>query len=211
MATGDASAAAPAAIDALATQIAGMRATVRGMHLELRQYPSGTSEYRAAVHEIAGATTELIDAQDRLGEMWLAQRRQAAAEVLQRERTRTRRRLWLLTEAVGLVGALIVLLAATGALDTSKLAIGVPLLIASALMAAAMRPRMVRDAGAHALDLRKAIAVAALAVIALLGALLWPILGYAAVAIAVAIAAVPGLAALQTRQRRAAESGARRG
>jgi hypothetical protein len=217
MATGDASAEMPAAIDALATEIGGMRATVRGMratvrgmHAELRQYPRETSEYRAAVHEIAGATLELIDAQDRLGEMWLAHRRQAAAELLQRDRTRTRRQLWLLTEAVTLVGVLIVLLAATGAVDTSKLAIGVPLLLASALMATSMRPSTARDAGRHALDLRKAVAVAVLAVLALLGALVWPPLGYACV-LAFAVAAVPILAALQTRQRRSVEGGARRG
>jgi hypothetical protein len=210
MATGDASTGTPAAIDALATEIEGMRATVRGMHTELRQYPRETSEYRAAVHEIAGATTELIDAQDRLGEMWLGHRRRAAAELLQQERTRTRRRLWLLTEAVTLVGTLIVLLAATGAVDTSKLAIGVPLLLASALMAASMRPRTARDAGRHALDLRKAVAVVVLAVLALLGALVWPPLGYACV-LALAVAAVPILAALQTRQRRSVEGGARRG
>ena len=108
------------------------------------------------------------------------------------------------------MGALIVLLAATGAIAMSKLAIGVPVLLASALMTASMRRRMDRDAGRHALDLRKGVAVAVLAVHALLGALVWPPLGYACV-LAVAIAAVPVLAALQTRQRRAVEGGARRG
>lgn len=210
MSTPDASEAPPVAIAELTAQIDGMRATVQGMHAELRQYPPTTSEYRAAVREIAAATTELIDAQARLGDMWLAHQRRLAAELLKRDRMRTRRRLWLLTEGVALVGALIVLLAATGALATSKLAIGVPVVLAAALMAASMRPRTARDAGPHALDLRKGVAVAALAVVALLGALVWPTLGYACV-LAVAVAAVPLLAAWQTRQRRAVEGDARRG
>lgn len=210
MATGDAPQAAPAAIDALAAQIDGMRATVRGMHSELAQYPRQTDDYHAAVHEIAAATTELVDAQGRLGEMWLAHRRRLATQRRERELRRTRRNLWLLTEAVTLAGGLIVLLAAVGAIPMPRVAIGVALLLAGALMAASMRPRTARDAGPHALDLRKGVAAAALAVVALLGALVWPMLGYACVP-ALAIAAVPVLAAWQARQRRAVEGDVRRG
>jgi Flp pilus assembly protein TadB len=209
MATGDASEASSAGIDALTAQLDGMRATVRGMQAELPQYPRNSSEYRAAVHEIAAATTELIEAQGRLGQMWLAYQRRQAAQRREGDRTRTRRQLWLLTEAVTLVGALIVLLAAAGAVAVSKLAIGLPLLLAGGLMAASMRPRTARDAGPHALDVRKAVAATALAVIALLGALVWPVLGYACV-LAIAVAAVPVLAAWQTRQRRAVEGDVRR-
>jgi hypothetical protein len=210
MATGDPPEAPPPAIDALAAQIDGMRATVRGMHRELPQYARQTDDYRAAVHEIGAATTELIDAQGRLGELWLAHRRRLTAQAREREYRRTRRQLWLLTEAVTLVGALIVLLAATGAIATSKVAIGVPLLLAAALMAVSMRPRTAREAGPHALDLRKGVATMALAVISLLGALVWPTLGYACV-LAVAVAILPVLAAWQTRQRRAVEGDLRRG
>jgi Flp pilus assembly protein TadB len=209
MATGDASEATSAGIDALTAQLDGMRATVRGMQAELQQYPRNGSEYRAAVHEMAAATTELIEAQGRLGKMWLAYQRGQAAERRERDRTRTRRQLWLLTEAVTLVGALIVLLAASGAVAVSKLAIGLPLLLAGALMAVSMRPRTARDAGPHALDVRKGVAATALAVLALLGALVWPVLGYACVLV-LAVAAVPVLAAWQTRQRRAAEGDLRR-
>ncbi|HEY3090712.1 MAG TPA: hypothetical protein VGJ59_21900 [Jatrophihabitantaceae bacterium] len=209
MATGDASEATSAGIDALTAQIDGMRATVRGMRSELPQYPRKSSEYRAAVHEIAAATTELIDAQGRLGQMWLAYQRRLGAQRRERDRTRTRRQLWLLTEAVALVGALIALLAASGAVAVSKLAIGVPLLLAAALMAASMRPRTAREAGPHALDLRKGVAATALAVLALLGVLVWPALGYACVLV-LAVAAVPVLAAWQTRQRRAVEGDLRR-
>jgi hypothetical protein len=210
MATGDTSEAPPAAIVALTAEIDGMRATVKGMHTELRQYPPKTSEHNAAVREIAAATTELIDAQSRLGQMWLTHRRRVAVALRAQDRMRTQRRLWLLTEAVTLIGALIVLLAATGAVATSKVAIGVPVLLTGALMAASMRPRMARDAGPHALDMRKAVAAAALAVLALLGVLVWPTLGYACV-LALAVAALPVLAAWQTRQRRAAEGDPRHG
>lgn len=210
MATGDAPEAPPPAIDALAAQIDGMRATVRGMHRELPHYPRRSDDYRAAVHEISGATTELIEAQGRLGEMWLVYRRRQTAQARERDRRRTRRHLWLLTEAVILVGALIVILAAAGAIATSKVAIGLPLLLAGALMATSMRPRMERDAGPHALDVRKGVATVALAVLALLGALVWPTLGYACV-LALAVTALPILAAWQTRQRRAVEGDARRG
>jgi uncharacterized membrane protein YfcA len=158
---------------------------------------------------IAAATSELIDAQRRLGEMWLAHRRRLVEAQAERDRRRIRRRLWLLTEGVALVGALIVVLAVSRAIPTSRVAIGVPVLLASALMAASMRPRTARDAGPHALDMRKGVATAALAVLSLLGAVLWPTLGYACV-LALAIAAVPALAALQTRQRRTVEGDIRR-
>ena len=209
MPTGDASEAPSAAIAALTAEVDGMRAEVRGMHAELRHYPAKTDAYRSAVPGIAAATTELIDAQRSLGEMWLAHRRRLVEEQVERDQRRTRRQLWLVTEGVGLVGLLIVVLAASGAIPTSRVAIGLPVLVASALMSASMRPRTVRDAGPHALDIRKGVATASLAVLSLIGAVLWPILGYACV-LALAIAAVPVLAALQTGQRRAAERDVRR-
>jgi hypothetical protein len=209
MPTGDASEAPSAAIAALTAGVDGMRAEVRGMHAELRRYPAETAAYRSLVPAIAAATTELIDAQRRLGEMWLAHRRHLVEEQAEHDRRRTRHRLWLLTEGVGLVGLLIVVLAASGAIPTSRVAIGLPVLLASGLMTVSMRPRTERDAGPHALDMRKGVATAALAVLSLIGAVLWPTLGYACV-LAVAIAAVPVLAALQTRQRRAAEGDIRR-
>jgi hypothetical protein len=210
MATDEAPAATSAAISALSRQVNGMRATVQGMHTELRQYPRKSGEYRAAVHEITAATTELIDAQGRLRQMRLARQRRLAAELVKRHLRRTERRLWLLIAVVAVAGGLVVLLAASGAIATSRLVIGVPLLLAAALMAASMSLRTARDAGPHALDLRKGVAAGVLAVLALLGALVWPVLGYACV-LAVAVAAVPLLAAWQARQRRTVERDLRRG
>src|SRR5262249_13716419 len=80
MATGDASEAPSAAIAALTAEVDGMRAGVQGMHAELRHYPAKTDAYRSAVPGIAAATTEVIDAQRRLGEMWLAHRRRLVEE-----------------------------------------------------------------------------------------------------------------------------------
>lgn len=176
-----------------------MRATLRGMHHELRYVIGDSSERGPAVSEVAAATTELIAAQGRLRMLRLAH-----------DRVRTRRRLWLVTGVVTLIGALIVLLAGSGALAVSRLAIGVPVLVAGALMAASMSPRTAREAGQHALDVRKAVTVAVLAVLALLGALVWRPLSYACV-LAVALAAVPLLAARETGRRRTRSGGARRG
>jgi len=106
-----------------------------------------------------------------------------------------------LTGGVALAGALIVVLAASGAIPAARLAIGVPVLLAGVLMAILDAPAPVRDAGQHAIDLRKAISAAALALLSLLGALTWRPLGYACL-LALAVAAVPVVSALRTRRRR---------
>jgi hypothetical protein len=64
-----------------------------------------------------------------------------------------------------------------------------------------MLPAPIRDAGQHAIDLRKAIIAAALALLSLLGALTWRPLGYACL-LALAVAAVPVVSALRARRRR---------
>jgi hypothetical protein len=102
---------------------------------------------------------------------------------------------------VAFAGLLIVVLAVAGAIATARLAIGVPVRLPPRLMAASMMPPMVRDAGRRAIELRKAIAAAGLAVLAFIGAVAWRPLGYACL-LALVVAAVPLFAALRARRRR---------
>jgi len=201
----------PPAIVALTVQVDEMRARVQRMHAELRAgpgSPGGTgrpvngAEHRAAVKAMGAATLDLLDAQSRLRTMRVAHRQQRVAELLEQDRRREQLRLWQLTGGVALAGALIVVLAASGAIPAARLAIGLPVLLAGALMAISMLPAVVRDAGGqHAIDLRKAIIAAALAFLSLLGALTWRPLGYACL-LALAVAAVPVVSALRARRRR---------
>jgi hypothetical protein len=213
MATDDAREETPPAIVALAVQVDELRTRVQRMHAELRAGPSGPSgsggsggpasgaEHRAAVKAMGAATLDLLDAQSRLRAMRVAHRQQRVAELLEQDRRREQLRLWQLTGGVALAGVLIVVLAASGAIPAARLAIGVPVLLAGALMAISMLPVLVRDAGQHAIDLRKAIIAAALAFLSLLGALTWRPLGYACL-LALAVAAVPVVSALRARRRR---------
>ena len=210
MASDEAREETPPAIVALTVQVDEMRARVQRMHAELRAGPGGSgspagpgsgAEHRAAIKAMGATTLDLLDAQSRLRTMRVAHRQQRVAELLEQDRRREQLRLWQLTGGVALAGALIVVLAASGAIPAARLAIGVPVLLAGALMAISMLPAPVRDAGEHAIDLRKAIVAAALAFLSLLGALTWRPLGYACL-LALAVAAVPVVSALRARRRR---------
>jgi uncharacterized membrane protein YhaH (DUF805 family) len=221
MATDDGQGETPPAIVTLAAQVDEMRARVQRMHVDLHDgagpgagaESDGASDQRtahqAAVKAMGAATLELLDAQSRLRAMRVAHRQQMVADLLERDRRRERQRLWQLTGGVALAGVLVVILAVAGAISTARLAIGVPVLIAAALMAVSMTAGVARDAGSHALDLRKAVIVAVLALIAFVGAVSWRPLGYACL-LAIVIAAIPVVAAVRARRERAAESGGRR-
>jgi len=206
MASDEAREETPPAIVALTAQVDEMRTRVRQMHAELRTVPGGGgptkgAEHQAAIKAVGAATLDLLDAQSRLRTMRVAHRQQRVAELLEQDHRRERLRLWQLTGGVSLAGVLIVVLAASGAIPAARLAIGVPVLIAGALMAISMLPAPIRDAGQHAIELRKAIIAAVLALLSLLGALTWRPLGYACL-LALAVAAVPVVSALRARRRR---------
>jgi uncharacterized membrane protein YhaH (DUF805 family) len=207
MASDEAQEATPPSIVALADQVDELRGRVQRMHAELRTSGGAGADRHAAVNRIGAATVELIDTQSRLRAMRVAHRQQVVAQQLEQDRRRGRQRLWQLTGLVAFVGALIVVLAVGGAIAAARLAIGIPVLLAGALMAVSMTPRMVRDAGRRGLDLRKALATGVLAVLALVGALAWRPLGYACL-LALVVAALPLVAAGRARRRReAAEDG----
>ena len=201
MATDDAQEDTPPAIVALRDRVDEMRVRVQQMHAEFRARSGANADRHTAVKAIGAVTAELIEAQARLRAMRVAHRQQVVAELLEQDRRRDRQRLWQLVGVVAFAGLLIVVLAVTGAIATARLAIGVPVLLAAGLMAASMTPPMVRDAGRRAIELRKAIATAALAVLALIGAVAWRPLGYACL-LALGVAAVPLFAALRARRRR---------
>lgn len=204
MPTDDAQEETPPAIVTLSAQVDEMRAHVQRMHAELRQgsgdRPAKTEAHQAAVKVMGAATLELLDAQSRLRAMRVAYRQQLVAELLEQDRRRDKLRLWQLTGGVALVGALLVVLAVTGVIATARLTIAVPVLIAALLMAMSMLPSMVRDAGKHALDLRKAVVVAVLSLVAFVGALAWRPLGYACL-LAVVVAAIPVVVAARVQRR----------
>jgi hypothetical protein len=202
MATDDAPAKAPAAIVALAARVDDMRARLQRMHADLRDGSDPRTDHQARVQALGTSTLELLDAQARLRAMRVTHRQQQVADLLERDRRRERTRLWQLTGGVLLAATLVVLLAASGAIPAARLAIGVPTLLAGAAMAASMTPWIASQAGAQGIDLRKAVPTAGLALLALVGALAWPPLGYAGLP-ALAVAAVPLVAADQTRRRRA--------
>jgi hypothetical protein len=212
MATDDAQEETPPAIVALGDQVDELRTRVQRMHAELRTRSGAAADRHAAVKSMGAATVELIEAQARLRAMRVAHRQQVVADLLEQDRRRDRQRLWQLTGAVAVAGALIVVLAVTGAIATARLAIGIPVVLAAGLMAVSMTPAMVRDAGRRALELRKAIATAVLAVLALVGAVAWRPLGYACL-LALGVAAVPLAAAVRARRQRdsTAEGGTDRG
>jgi len=212
MATDGAQEDAPPAIVALRDRVDELRVRLQQMHAGLRARPGANTDRHAAVKVMGATTVELIEAQARLRAMRVAHRQQVVAGLLEQDRRRDRQRLWQLTGVVAVAGVLIVVLAVAGAIATARLAIGVPVVLAGGLMAASMAPTMVRDAGRRAIELRKAIAAAALAVLALIGALAWRPLGYACL-LALAVAAMPLVAALRARRRREAgeEGGADRG
>lgn len=211
MATDDAREDTPPAIVALGDQVDELRTRVRQMLAELRSRSGAGADRQAAVKRIGAATVELIDAQARLRAMRVAHRQQVVADLLEQDRRRDRQRLWQLTGLVALAGAVVVVLAVTGVIVTARVAIGVPVLVAAGLMVVSMTPAIIRDAGRHGLELRKAIGTAALAVVALVGAVAWRPLGYACL-LALVVAAVPLYAAWRTRSERAAttEGGADR-
>lgn len=206
MATGDTREQAPAAIVVLAAQVDEMRTRLQQMHADLHGRTAGAAAqrhgYDAAVQAIGAATLQLIDAQARLRAMRVAHRQQAVADLLEQDRRRERQRLWQLTAVVALAGAIVVLLAATGAIATARLAIGIPVLLAGALLAVSLTPWAMRGAGRYATDQNKATAVAAFAVLALIGALAWRPLGYACL-LALVLAGLPVVVALRARRRRA--------
>jgi hypothetical protein len=212
MPTGDAQEDTPPAIVALRDRVDELRVRLQQLHAGLRARPAANIDRSAAVKVMGATTVELIEAQARLRAMRVAHRQQVVAGLLEQDRRRDRTRLWQLTGVVAFAGVLIVVLAVAGAIATARLAIGVPVLLAGGLMALSMTPTMVRDAGRRAIELRKAIAAAALAVLALIGALAWRPLGYACL-LALAVAAMPLVAALRARRRREAgeEGGADRG
>ncbi|HEY3631823.1 MAG TPA: hypothetical protein VGL21_13020 [Jatrophihabitantaceae bacterium] len=212
MATDDAQEDTPPAIVALRDRVDELRVRLQQMHAGLRARPGANTDRNAAVKVMGATTVELIEAQARLRAMRVAHRQQVVAGLLEQDRRRDRQRLWQLTGVVAFAGVLIVVLAVAGAIATARLAIGVPVVLAGGLMALSMTPAMVRDAGRRAIELRKAIAAAALAVLALIGALAWRPLGYACL-LALAVAAMPLVAAVQARRRREAggEGGADRG
>jgi hypothetical protein len=213
MAADDGQEETPPAIVTLAAQVDELRARVQRMHAELHRDTgpgdgdeSGRRAVRqAAVKAMGAATLELLDAQSRLRAMRVAYRQQQVADLLEQDRRRERQRLWQLTGAVALAGAIVVVLAVTGAIASTRLAIGVPVLVAAALMATSMMSWVARDAGSHTLDLRKAVVVAVLALIALIGAVSWRPLGYACL-LAIVVAAIPVVSAVRARRQRAAES-----
>ncbi len=213
MVTDDSREETPPAIVALEAQVDEMRVRVQQMHADLREHSRADPDYGAAVKAMGAATLELLEVQSRLRTMRVAHRQQVVAELLEQDRRRERVRLWQFTGGVTLSGTLIVMLAASGAIATARLAIGVPVLIAGFLMAASMSPWAVRDAGRHAIDMRKAIATGVLAGLSFIGALAWRPLGYACL-LALAVAAMPLVAALRARRRRDAatpEGGGDRG
>jgi hypothetical protein len=206
MATDEAQEATPPAIVALAAQVDEMRARVQRMHVDLRSRSRTDSEYPAGVKGMGAATLELIDAQVRLRTMRVAHRQQRVADLLAQDLRHERLRLWQLTGGVALAGALIAVLAVSGAIPATRLAIGVPVLLAAVLMAVSMNSRITYDAGQRAINLRKAIAAAILAALALIGALIWRPLGYACL-FAVVVAAIPLVTATRARRRRDATTG----
>jgi hypothetical protein len=212
MASDDAQEDTPPAIVALRDRVDELRVRLQQIHTGLRARPAANTDRNAAVKAMGATTVELIEAQARLRAMRVAHRQQVVAGLLEQDRRRDRQRLWQLTGVVAFAGVLIVVLAVAGAIATARLAIGVPVVLAGGLMALSMTPTMVRDAGRRAIELRKAIAAAALAVLALIGALVWRPLGFACL-LALAVAAMPLVAALRARRRREAgeEGGADRG
>ena len=210
MPTDDAQEEIPPAIVTLSAQVDEKRARVQRMHAELRQGsgdgPAKAEARQAAVTAMGAATLELLDAQSRLRAMRVAHRQQVVAELLEQDRRRDRLRLWQITGGVALVGALVVVLAVTGVIATARLTIAVPVLIAALLMAISMLPSMVRDAGKHALDLRKAVVVAVLSLVAFVGAVAWRPLGNACL-LAVVVAAIPVVVATRVQRGRDARSG----
>jgi len=151
------------------------------MHAELRAGPGGSgspagpgsgAEHRAAIKAMVPRLW-IARRAVRLRTMRVAHRQQRVAELLEQDRRREQLRLWQLTGGVALAGALDRVLAASGAIPAARLAIGVPVLLAGALMAISMLPAPVRDAGEARNRPAQAIVAAALAFLSLLGALTW--------------------------------------
>jgi len=182
-----------AQVNRLADLVDDERETLRREHASLRETDPDDSEYRAAAGAVILATSQLLEIEDDLAALRTAEQHRQMDARLKQAQAVERRRLWRIVAGIGVAGAGVVTLAGAGVVPGAvRIAIGSGVLFTSALMAYSMDGDVVRAAGVHAVDLRKAVAAASFAGVAVIGGLLWPIAGLA-VFPAIGVAAIPSL------------------
>lgn len=182
-----------AQVNRLAALVDEERAALRGEHAGLRELDPDESEYRAVARAVVLATSQLLEVEDDLAALRTAEQHRQLAARRRQVQTAERRRLWSIVGVVAAAGAGVVTLAGAGVVPGAvRIAIGAGILLTSGLMAYSMDSEVVRAAGVHAVDLRKAVTAASFAGVAVIGGLLWPLAGLA-VFPAIGVAAIPSL------------------
>jgi hypothetical protein len=182
-----------AQVDGLTALIEGERETLLREHADLRELDPRDSKYRAAAKAVILATSRLLEVEDDLAALRAAEQQRLQAARIRHVRAAERRRLWLIAAVIAAAGAGVVSLAGAGVIPGAvRIAIGAGILLTAVLMAYSMDGEVVRAAGVHAVDLRKAVVAALFAGVAVIGALFWPLAGLA-VFPAIGVAAIPSL------------------
>ena len=179
-----------ARVEALAAAVEEQRAALRQEHEALPALRPKAIKYRAAAKAVIVATSQLLEAEDDLAALQAAETQRQVAARHRQASAAERRRLRLIFTGMATGGACVVTLAGAGVTPGAiRIVIGTGILLTAGLMDG----QVIRAAGVHAVDLRKAVVAGLFAGVAVVGALTWPLAGLAVLP-AMGVAVIPFVA-----------------